>query len=93
MNNLFFTSDHHFGHNNIIKYCNRPFENVDEMNAALIKRWNEKIPPDGDVYHLGDFALCHPEKLEEILDQLNGRIHLIIGNHDAAALNYKKSFV
>ncbi len=92
MNNLFFTSDHHFGHENIIRYCNRPFKNADEMNTELIKRWNEKIPEDADVYHLGDFALCPPDQLDEILRQLNGRIHLIIGNHENAALNAKRGF-
>ena len=52
----FFVSDTHFNHTNIIKYCNRPFNNADEMDAALIKNWNTKVPKDGIVYHLGDFA-------------------------------------
>jgi len=77
--NIFFTSDHHFGHTNIIKFCNRPFANVDEMNEELIRRWNEKIAPGDEVYHLGDFALITPEKLNEILDRLNGTIYLIAG--------------
>ena len=51
---IFFTSDHHFGHTNILKFCNSPFNSIEQMNEELIKRWNEKIGPDDEVYHLGD---------------------------------------
>ena len=53
---IFFTSDTHFGHENIIKYCKRPFKDVKEHDAELIRRWNEKVPEDGIVFHLGDVA-------------------------------------
>ncbi len=92
MNQLFFTSDHHFGHENIIKYCHRPFENVKEMNEILIQRWNEKIKPQDTVYHIGDFGLTYKENLQTIVERLNGKIHLITGNHDSAALQIKHKF-
>lgn len=75
-----FTSDHHFGHSNIIKYSKRPFADVKEMDQKLIRNWNERIQPGDTVYHLGDF--CFSEKGQGILDQLNGNKHLILGNHD-----------
>lgn len=85
MSKIFFTSDHHFGHNNIIKFSNRPFDNVDEMNEVLIEKWNEKIGKNDQVYHLGDVGLTSPKKLEKILSRLNGKIFLIKGNHEKSA--------
>lgn len=79
---VFFTSDTHFGHANIIKLCNRPFANADEMNEELIKRWNEKVGKDDYVFHLGDFAFGGSTLWNSILDRLNGHIILILGNHD-----------
>lgn len=79
---LFFTSDTHFQHTNIIKYCNRPFSSVEEMNEKLIQYWNETISNDDIVFHLGDFAFCGPTKAREIKEKLNGKIILIRGNHD-----------
>lgn len=85
--NLFFTSDTHFFHKNIIKYCNRPFKNVYEMNEALIKNWNDKIPEDATVFHLGDVSLTAiPKVLNDLLHRLNGNKYLIIGNHEKDAL-------
>lgn len=92
MQNIWFTSDHHFGHKNIIRFCERPFDSVEEMNEALIKRWNEKVQPHDRVYHLGDVALCSAEKLNSILDRLNGQIYLIKGNHEGAATSCAKRF-
>lgn len=80
MSKIFFTSDHHFGHTNIIKFCNRPFNSVDEMDNELIKKWNEKISKEDEVYHLGDFALSSNERFKEIADQLNGTSSFINGN-------------
>lgn len=81
---VFFCSDTHGFHNNILKYCNRPFETVEEMNEALVKNWNSVIGPDDHVYHLGDFCFGNVEKWNWCLDpeRLNGHIHLILGNHD-----------
>ncbi len=79
---IYFTSDLHFYHNNIIESCNRPFADFEEMNQALIKNWNKKIKAKDEVYILGDVTLKGPTFAMEILPQLNGRKHLIKGNHD-----------
>lgn len=83
----YFTSDLHFYHENIIKHTNRPFHDFDEMNKNLIKKWNEKISFDDDVYILGDFTMKGPDLATEILSQLKGKKHLICGNHDRFVLN------
>lgn len=80
--NIYFTSDTHFGHDNIIKFCHRPFKDVEEMNSELIRRWNEKVGPDDTIFHLGDFAFGGSDIWNNILKQLNGHKILIIGNHD-----------
>lgn len=80
---IFLTSDTHFYHTNIIKYCHRPFKDVDDMNEHMISRWNETITSDDVVYHLGDFAFnIHRNKLQWLFDRLNGHKILIKGNHD-----------
>lgn len=78
---IFFTSDHHFGHRNVIEYCARPFADLDEMHGAMIQRWNETVQWGDRVYVLGDFALGR-RWLHAILPQLVGEKHLIVGNHD-----------
>lgn len=79
----FFTSDMHFGHENIIKYCNRPFSCANEMNEKLIENWNSKVGKKDVIYHLGDFSFkTKAEKVLEIIDRLNGNIVFIKGNHD-----------
>lgn len=79
---IFFTSDTHFFHENIIKFCDRPFESIEEMNEKLIANWNSVVGQDDVVFHLGDFALGGRENWDKVLPRLNGRIFLIIGNHD-----------
>jgi calcineurin-like phosphoesterase family protein len=79
---IFFVSDTHFGHVNILEFCNRPYKNVEEMNHCLIDNWNKKVPADGLVFHLGDFAWGGYPFWKNIRDQLNGKIILIKGNHD-----------
>lgn len=91
-NKIWFTSDNHFGHKNIIKFTNRPFLDVEEMNKEMINRWNEKIGKDDIVYHLGDFALASPGKTRQLRKQLNGKIHLIKGNHESLALECADCF-
>lgn len=75
----FYISDTHFGHSNIIKFCNRPFKDVHHMNQTLTANWNAAVGPDDTVYHLGDFSMGQPVKYRE---RLNGKIILIKGNHD-----------
>ena len=78
-----FISDNHFNHENIIKYCNRPFKNVKEMDEYMIKQWNSVINKEDLVYHLGDFALgLKPDEYKELINKLNGKIILIRGNHE-----------
>ena len=81
-----FTSDTHFGHENIIRFCNRPFRNAEEMNAELIRRWRETVPEDGIIFHLGDFAHGGSRLWNDILSALPGRKYLILGNHDMKSL-------
>ena len=78
------TSDTHFHHKNIIKYeaAARPFKDRDEMDAELVKRWNEVIGPSDVVFHLGDFAFAGKNYISSIVHQLNGRKILLLGNHD-----------
>ena len=79
---VFFTSDTHLYHGNIIRFCNRPFKDVDMMNETIISNWNNTVGQDDIVFHLGDFCLGGSAEWTKMLDRLNGRIYLIMGNHD-----------
>lgn len=81
---VWFTADLHFNHAGIIRYCDRPFAGVEEMNEALISRWNEVVRPEDTVYVVGDLAFGHPKKIASQVARLKGRKHLIEGNHDRA---------
>jgi calcineurin-like phosphoesterase family protein len=84
------TSDHHFGHANVIKYCNRPFKTTGDMDNALIRNWNDMVDPADQVFVIGDFYVYGRERGVEgnragykaYWDQLNGTKILIEGNHD-----------
>jgi len=90
---LFFTSDLHFGHEKIIKACRRPFSSVEEMNGKLVENWNTTVGAQDEVYILGDFALrLEMPVIHEILEQLNGRKHLIFGNHDHEIARHRYFF-
>lgn len=78
MSTIHFISDTHFGHNNIIQYCGRPFGGVEEMDQALVEAWNKQVSPLDTVYHLGDWAFHNYERINE----LNGKIWSVPGNHD-----------
>lgn len=82
MSNVFFTADTHFGHGNIIRYCNRPFKDFDEQDEEILRRFNSVIKRGDLLYHLGD--VCWSTfKLEKFFDRLNTQeVHLIRGNHD-----------
>ena len=79
----FFTSDLHLSHANVIKYCNRPFRNADEMNEKIIENWNSVVTPQDIVYIVGDVIFEKDEnKRIWLLNRLKGEKHLIKGNHD-----------
>ena len=80
---LFFTSDTHFGDPRVLRFDHRPFADLAEHDAALIRRWNAVVGPQDVIWHLGDFALGPgPARVAEILGQLHGEKHLIVGNND-----------
>lgn len=93
------TSDLHFGHQNIMNFCpvsrTRFRNNVDYMNEAMVKEWNDLIAPDDLVYILGDVAFLPAQKAAETVNRLNGTKILVEGNHDRKALNdptFRRSF-
>ncbi len=77
---IWFTSDHHFGHKNIIRYCKRPYNSIEEMNDSLISNWNERVKKNDTVYYLGDFTLG--KNASDYISKLNGTIKFIAGGHD-----------
>ena len=80
---IFFTSDLHFGHENVIRFDNRPFDTEEEMDEEMIKRWNAKVGKGDIVYVLGDFIWkAATNEAVSIIRRLNGQIILIKGNHD-----------
>jgi calcineurin-like phosphoesterase family protein len=83
---VFFTSDTHFNHTSILRHCSRPFTSVEEMNETLIGNWNRVVGKNDLVFHLGDFVFGNAAAWNQVLDRLNGRIVLIVGNHDIAHL-------
>ena len=87
---IWFTSDLHLNHSKIIEYCNRPFSNVEEMNEAIIGNWNKVVSPEDVVFCLGDIALGGSGAWNTLIPQLNGKIHLILGNHDIR--NWRESY-
>ena len=88
---IWFTADTHFCHENIVRFSGRPFKNATEMNEEIIRRWNETVPEDGTVFHLGDFCLGGSKDWNNIMRRLHGMIYLILGNHDFR--NIKQPFM
>lgn len=86
----FFSSDQHFGHTNVIGYCNRPFANIQQMNDTLISNWNDIVTNEDHIYVLGDFSMSI-NSMVEITPKLNGTKYLIPGNHDICHSYHKKS--
>ncbi len=78
---VFYIADTHFGHANIIKHCNRPFDSAEEMDAIMIRNWNSVVGVDDVVFVVGDFSF-RGASAESYLAQLNGTVNLIVGNHD-----------
>jgi calcineurin-like phosphoesterase family protein len=77
VSNIYFTSDTHFGHTNIIRYCNRPFSSVPAMDEAMIERWNARVGDDDVIYHLGDFTLSNRNTAHRVLSRLRGHIKVL----------------
>lgn len=88
---IYYTSDLHFSHQNIIKFDGRPYNTVEQMNADLINRWNSVVSNRDDVYVIGDMFWV-PDEAPMILEQLNGKIHLIKGNHDKISSDMMRYF-
>lgn len=84
MSNLWFTSDTHFDHKNILKFARgtRTGNDILEMNELLIQAWNGVVRPGDEVWHLGDLSFGDVPKISRIVTRLNGRINLVTGNHD-----------
>ncbi|PMC34554.1 hydrolase [Bacillus sp. UMB0899] len=78
----YYIADPHFGHEAIIKFCQRPFQTVEEMNRVMIDNWNNLVSAEDEVYIIGDFMYRSKHHPEYYLDQLKGKKHLILGNHD-----------
>lgn len=79
---IWFTADTHFGHKNVIQYCQRPFSSVTEMDEQLIENWNQVVQPDDTIYHLGDFTLLGKNPARSYFNRLSGIINVIPGGHD-----------
>ena len=92
----FFISDCHFGHKNIIKYCDRPYSSVNEMDEDMIQKWNKKVHKNDNVYIIGDLFYFQIDNITSILNRLKGKKILIRGNHDdffLKKININKYFV
>jgi len=96
MENIFFTSDPHFGHGGkagnmgVIKFCNRPFRDKWQMDDVLINNWNSVVSPSDRVYCLGDFFFCGKERAIGIVKRLQGQKYWLFGNHDKKSRKWKE---
>lgn len=82
MKDIWLISDTHFGHENIIKYCDRPFHSTAEMDEYILEKWNSVVKPGDKVYHLGDVYMGSGENAWNVLKRLHGQKRLVLGNHD-----------
>ncbi len=93
MNKVFVSSDLHFGHANIIRYCGRPFKSASQMNTELVRRWNSRVSREDTVYFLGDFAMgpsVDADFIVAMLQSLNGKLFIVMGNHDQPNKKHKQ---
>lgn len=88
----YYIADTHFGHANVIRYDNRPFDNVKNMDDAIITLWNETVTDDDTVYILGDFSWYKEDETLKILKSLKGKKILIKGNHDRVSNKISRCF-
>lgn len=82
MANIWLISDTHFGHENILKYSDRPFSSVEEVDEVMVERWNSVVKQGDKVYHLGDVFFGPKENFQKLWGRLNGAKRLVVGNHD-----------
>jgi len=87
----YYISDMHLGHNNVLRFDNRPFTSVEEMDRTLIEYWNMRVREDDHVYVVGDFSYKSAYAPEYYLSKLNGHKHLIVGNHDGVIMKSPKA--
>jgi len=95
---IYCISDNHFFHQNIIKYCDRPFGSVTEMNNYMVARWNDTVLPGDEVIFVGDFAIGWDKEnfktkrdcYRNLLSKLNGTKLLVRGNHDHETIDFYK---
>lgn len=93
MAKVFFISDLHFGHKDVIAFDHRPFKDVEEMDAEMIRKWNAKVSHGDHVFVIGDmFGGVTTAHAGEIVHSLNGKIHLIRGNHDPRGQLFESMF-
>lgn len=93
MSKNFYISDTHFGHFNVIRFDNLPFNTTEEMDETIIKNWNDRVSDEDVVYILGDFSWYKEEKTLEILKELKGKKVLIKGNHDKISPKVARQFI
>lgn len=90
MSKNWFTSDLHLNHAKIIEYAKRPFPDVETMNFEIVRRWNESVAREDDVYLIGDVGMGDKQQVVDLIYQLNGRIFLVPGNHDVGLMNISR---
>lgn len=93
MSNLHFSSDLHIFHKNIIRYSQRPFSSVEEMNQTLIDNWNTQVKAQDTIYTLGDFSFGNYADTYSVLKKLNGNHHMVLGNHDKLIVKHERDFI
>lgn len=89
----YYIADTHFGHDNVIRFDNRPFANIEDMDRIMIANWNSMVTDADDVYIIGDFVYRSGKSVSWYCNQLHGRKHLILGNHDKLTDEDRKCFI
>lgn len=89
--NIFFIADTHFGHEAMIRFENRPFKDLKDMEEQLVKNWNETVDDGDEVYMLGDFAFGDKAEVSRLCNRLNGKKTLVLGNHDTQTPKWYRS--
>jgi len=79
---IYYTADTHFHHAAVIGFDNRPFASIEEHDETLVRNWNRTVRPTDTVYFVGDFVIGKGRHAAPILERLNGKLHLVAGNHD-----------